>query len=69
MYMFVVSSDYNFVSTFSDLECKVPVPAGNSSRSSTCQNIAGTTSASAQGMCNYDPTQIPLPSTDFSTEV
>ena len=60
-------TDTFFTTPFSDTKCTVPALAFT--QSLACSNAQTNNYASGQGFCNKDPTVIPVPGADFTTEV
>ena len=51
---------------FTDTECKVPV--GSTTNSLGCRNTVGRF-RSAEGKCTSDDSRLPLPASNFTTEM
>lgn len=56
-----------FVYNFLDADCTIPDT--NTTRPLECAGMLGGRFASGQGVCNTDPSRLPLPAGTFVTQV
>lgn len=65
-YIFTCAGDYSHTYKFTDANCKVPL--ASTSNQLRCSNQLGTF-RSVQGMCNADPSKLPLTTSTYVTDI
>lgn len=58
-------SEFEYI--FLDTECTVPDT--NTTKALACRSLMGGRFGSGMGMCNADPSRLPIPAENFVTEV